>query len=46
LQPSHDAQQSAEAQHDFFAALAAPAKPSAITVNSKIALMRCIDSLL
>jgi hypothetical protein len=39
LHPEQDAQQSAELQHDAFAAFAAPAKPSAITATSRIVLI-------
>jgi hypothetical protein len=39
LHPEQEEQQSGESQHDAFAAFAAPAKPSAITANSRIALI-------
>jgi len=41
LQPEQDAQQSAEGQHSVLA-FATPAKVSAITANSRVALMRFI----
>lgn len=41
LQPEQDAQQSAEGQHSVLA-FATPAKPSAITANSRVAVMRFI----
>jgi hypothetical protein len=40
-----DAQQSAEGQHSIVA-FAAPAKPSAITANNRVALMNFIFSSL
>jgi hypothetical protein len=46
LHPEQDAQQSAEAQHDAFAAFAAPAKPSAITATNRIALNLFMNFLL
>jgi len=46
LHPAQDAQQSAEAQHDAFAAFTAPAKPSAMTATNRIALMLFIEILL
>jgi hypothetical protein len=39
LHPEQEAQQSAEEQHDEFAAFTAPAKPSAITATNRIALI-------
>jgi len=39
LHPEQEAQQSAEEQHDAFAAFTAPAKPSAITATNRIALI-------
>jgi hypothetical protein len=41
--PEQEAQQSAEAQHDVFAAFPAPARLSAITAINRIALMLFID---
>jgi hypothetical protein len=38
LHPEQEAQQSAEEQHDVFAAFTAPAKPSAITAINRNAL--------
>jgi hypothetical protein len=35
LHPEQEAQQSAEPQHDAFAAFTAPAKPSAITATNR-----------
>jgi len=39
LHPEQEAQQSADEQHDAFAAFTAPAKPSAITATNRIALI-------
>jgi len=46
LHPEQDAQQSAEGQHDAFAACVAPAKPNAITATNRIALILFMDFLL
>jgi len=43
LHPEQEAQPSAEAQHDPFAALIAPAKLSAITAINRIALIFFMD---
>jgi hypothetical protein len=43
LHPKQEAQQSAEAQHDPFAAFTAPAKLSAITAINRIALIFFMD---
>jgi hypothetical protein len=43
LHPEQEAQQSAEAQHDAFAAFTPPAKLSAITAINRIALMFFMD---
>jgi hypothetical protein len=44
--PEQEAQQSGESQHDAFAAFTAPAKPSAITANNRIALILFMNALL
>jgi hypothetical protein len=43
LHPEQDAQQSAEGQHDTFAAFTTPARLSAITAVNTIALMFFMD---
>jgi hypothetical protein len=43
LHPEQDAQQSAEGQHDMFAAFTTPARLSAITAINTIALMFFMD---
>ena len=46
LQPEQDSQQSAEGQHDVFAAFTVPARPSATTAINTITLMFFMDFLL
>jgi hypothetical protein len=43
LHPEQESQQSAEAQHDRFAAFTAPAKLSAITAINRIVLIFIMD---